>query len=209
MPESVPAEDGSGQPAPEFSAAASGLEPRAQAPQMSRAQVIGRAALLVFVVLLTVVLLANRERIAQFEHLGYPGIFLISILANATVLIPMPGVLFTSAMGAVFNPFYVALASSAGAALGELSGYLAGVGGQVWLDRSVNYQKLRHWIMRYPGWTIIILSFIPNPLFDMAGFIAGSMRMPMGKFLFFTFIGKMLKMLIFAYLGIGIIGLFR
>ena len=58
---------------------------------------------------------------------------MLSILSNATVLIPLPGVLLTSAMGAVFNPVYVALAAGSGAALGELSGYMAGVGGPVWL----------------------------------------------------------------------------
>jgi uncharacterized membrane protein YdjX (TVP38/TMEM64 family) len=178
-------------------------------PPLTRSQVLLRAVILVFVLVLTVVLLLNRDRIAQFEHLGYPGIFLISILANATVLIPMPGVLFTSAMGAVFNPFWVALASGTGAALGELSGYLAGVGGQVWLDRSAPYQRLRRWMMRYKDWPILLLAFIPNPFFDMAGFIAGSMRMPLWKFLMLTWLGKILKMLFFAYLGTGLFSLFQ
>ena len=38
---------------------------------------------------------------------------------------PIPGVIFTSAMGAVFNPFWVAIATGCGAVLGELTGYLA------------------------------------------------------------------------------------
>ncbi len=111
-------------------------------------------------------------------------------------------------MGAVFNPLYVALAAGSGAALGELSGYMAGVGGgQVWLDNKEWYQRLEDWISRYKYWPIIILAFIPNPFFDMAGFIAGASKMPIWKFLLFTWIGKVAKMLMFAYLGAG--GIFK
>ncbi len=153
---------------------------------------------------LTILLLIYRDQIQHLESYGYPGIFLLSILTNATVLIPLPGVVFTSAMGAVFNPFWVALASGSGATLGELSGYMAGVGGQVWLTNLDWYQRLENWIKKYNHWPIILLAFIPNPLFDMAGFIAGAGKVPMWKFLLFTWIGKLAKMLLFAYLGAGI-----
>ena len=63
-----------------------------------------RAVILVGVIALTVVLVLNREKIQGLKAYGYPGIFLFSILANATILIPVPGVVFTSAMGAIFNP---------------------------------------------------------------------------------------------------------
>ena len=163
-----------------------------------------RVILLAAVLALTILLLVYREQIQHLEAYGYPGIFLLSILTNATVLIPLPGVVITSAMGAVFNPFWVAIASGSGATLGELSGYMAGVGGQVWLTNRAWYQKLENWIQKYNHWPIILLAFIPNPLFDMAGFIAGAGKMPLWKFLLFTWIGKIAKMLVFAYAGAGI-----
>ncbi len=89
-----------------------------------------RGVILVLVLALTVVLIIYRNQIQSLKAYGYPGIFLFSILANATILIPVPGVVFTSAMGAVFNPLWVSLAAGAGAAIGELSGYLAGFSGQ-------------------------------------------------------------------------------
>lgn len=173
-------------------------------PQFSRQQKIWRIVLLAAVLVLTILLLVNRDRIQHLEAYGYPGIFLLSILTNATVLIPLPGVVFTSAMGAVFNPFWVAIASGSGAALGELSGYMAGIGGQIWLTNLDWYHRLENWIKKYNHWPIILLAFIPNPLFDMAGFIAGAGEVPLWKFLLFTWIGKILKMLLFAYLGAGI-----
>ncbi len=101
-----------------------------------------RILILVVVIALTVVLVINREQIQKLQAYGYPGIFLFSILANATILIPVPGVVFTSAMGAIFNPLWVSMAAGAGAAIGELSGYLAGFSGQAVVENSERYERV-------------------------------------------------------------------
>lgn len=160
-----------------------------------------RMIVLLGVIALTVVLVLNREKVQALQAYGYPGIFLFSILANATILIPVPGVVFTSAMGAVFNPFFVSIAAGAGAALGELSGYLAGFSGQAVVEESPRYQRVVRWMEKYGDITIILLAFIPNPLFDLAGMVAGILKMPVWKFLIFCVIGKILKMMMFAYAG--------
>jgi membrane protein YqaA with SNARE-associated domain len=144
---------------------------------------------------------ALRGRAAQFAAYGYPGIFLLSLLANATLILPVPGVALTFAMGAVFNPFGVALAAGTGATLGELTGYLAGFSGQGIADNLAIYQRLTEWMTRYGGWVVLVLAFIPNPFFDLAGAAAGALRMPLGKFLIWLWIGKTLKMLVFALAG--------
>ena len=164
-----------------------------------------RVVILILVIALTIYLIIIRDRIAELQEYGYPGIFLFSLLANATILIPIPGVIFTSAMGAVFNPAWVAVAAGAGAALGELSGYLAGFGGQVVVENSGRYKKMMSWMKKYGDVTILVLAFIPNPLFDMAGLIAGVLKMPIWKFLVYCIIGKVLKMMLFAFLGVGIL----
>lgn len=161
-----------------------------------------------FVVALTIFLISIRDRIQNLAVYGYPGIFLISILANATVIIPLPGVILTSAMGAVFNPLWVAVAAGSGAALGELSGYLAGFSGQAIIQRVEWYEKMELWMRKYGDLTILILSFLPNPAFDMAGITAGALKLPAWRFLFWCWLGKMLKMLLFAYGGAGLFRLF-
>jgi membrane protein YqaA with SNARE-associated domain len=166
-----------------------------------RALNIIRVVVLIIVIGLTILLVINRDRIQSLQAYGYPGIFLFSILANATILIPVPGVVFTSAMGAVFNPLFVSIAAGSGAALGELSGYLAGFSGQAVVENSERYERVVEWMRKYGDWTILVLAFIPNPLFDMAGIIAGILKMPLGKFLLFCVIGKILKMMMFAYAG--------
>ena len=57
------------------------------------------------------------------------------VVANATLLLPAPGIAVVFAMGSVFNPFLVSLAAGTGAAVGEMSGYAAGFSGQGVLGR--------------------------------------------------------------------------
>jgi len=160
-----------------------------------------RVLALVFVVGLTAILYINRSRVHELEALGYPGVFLISMLSNATLILPVPGVLFTSAMGAVFNPFWVAFAAGAGATIGELSGYLAGFSGQGVVQRSKWQPKVEGWMQKYGALTVFLLALVPNPVFDIAGLTAGMLKMPVLKYLFWCLLGKIGKMLIFAYAG--------
>lgn len=142
-----------------------------------------------------------RDRVEEFEPFGYAGIFLIALLANATVLLPAPGVAIIYAMGAVFNPLWVGLAAGTGGALGELSGYLVGFSGQAVAERSDMYDRIKPWVDNYGGWTILVLSAIPNPFFDIAGIAAGVAKMPLRTFLLFTWIGQIIKMTLFALAG--------
>jgi membrane protein DedA with SNARE-associated domain len=153
------------------------------------------------VVGITLYIFSIRDRVEQFAQFGYPGIFLIALLANATVLLPAPGVAVIYAMGAIFNPIGVALAAGTGGALGELSGYLAGFSGQAVIERTDVYDRVQPWVDKYGGWAIMVLSAIPNPFFDIAGIAAGIAKMPVHTFLIFTWIGQIIKMGIFAFAG--------
>jgi membrane protein DedA with SNARE-associated domain len=160
-----------------------------------------RVLALFTVIAITVFVFSIRNRVQQFAGLGYPGVFLIALLANATVLLPAPGVAIIYAMGAIFNPFGVALAAGTGGALGEVSGYLAGFSGQAVIERMDIYSRIQPWVKRYGGWAILVLSAIPNPFFDVAGIAAGIAKMPLRTFLLFTWIGQLIKMALFALAG--------
>jgi membrane protein DedA with SNARE-associated domain len=160
-----------------------------------------RLLALLAVVGISVFIFSIRERVQEFAGFGYPGIFLIALLANATVLLPAPGVAVVFAMGNLFNPLAVGLAAGTGGALGELSGYLAGFSGQAIVERADAYARIQPWIQRYGRWAILVLSAIPNPFFDLAGVAAGVGKMPIGRFLFFCWIGQLIKMTLFAYAG--------
>ncbi len=160
-----------------------------------------RILALVAVIAITVYIYGIREHIKDFEAYGYPGIFLVALLANATVFVPAPGVAVVFAMGNVFNPILVALAAGTGGALGELSGFLAGFGGQAVVEQTHVYARIQPWIEKYGGWAILFFAAIPNPFFDMAGLAAGIAKMPLWRFLLFCWIGQVIKMGIFAFAG--------
>jgi uncharacterized membrane protein YdjX (TVP38/TMEM64 family) len=160
-----------------------------------------RVFALLTVIGITVYIYSIRERAEEFAAFGYPGIFLIALMANATVLLPAPGVAVIYAMGSIFNPFWVGLSAGAGGAIGELSGYLAGFSGQAVIERADIYERVTPWIEKYGGWTILVLAAIPNPFFDIAGVAAGAAKMPMWRFLLFCFFGQIIKMSMFAYAG--------
>lgn len=168
-----------------------------------------RIILLIALLILTVFLIIQRDQIQRFSRFGYLGVFLVSLFANATIIFPLPGVVFTSAMGVVYDPLLVAVAAGCGAALGELSGYLAGYGGQFVVARHDWYDKVVDWMSRYGNLTVLLLAFIPNPLFDLAGIAAGVLKMPILRFLLWCTLGKIAKMLLFAYGGSSIIRLFQ
>ena len=167
---------------------------------------------LVFVIGLSVLLFLNRDRIQEnipvLEALGYPGVFLLSLVANASIILPVPGVLVTSTMGAILNPFWVAVAAGTGSALGELTGYLAGYSGRSVAARNEWYDRIENWIKRYGDWAVLILAIIPNPAFDMVGIFAGALKMPLWRFLLWCWLGKIIKMMAFAYGGNAIFNIF-
>lgn len=160
-----------------------------------------RALALLAVIGITVFIYSIRERVDEFSHYGYPGIFLITLMANATVILPAPGVAVVFAMGGVFNPFFVGLAAGTGGAIGELTGYMAGFSGQAIVENTKIYDRISPWVQKYGAWAIFVLSAIPNPFFDLAGIAAGVAKIPLWKFLLFCWAGQIIKMGLFAYAG--------
>ena len=163
---------------------------------------------LVAVVAISVFIFSIRHKTKALVALGYPGIFVISILANATVLLPAPGVAVVFAMGGsqFFNPLIVGIVAGVGSAIGELSGYLAGYSGQAVIERGDIYDKIRPFIEKYGPATIFALAAIPNPFFDLGGIAAGALKMPIRTFLLWCILGKIIKMLVFAYAGAYSVG---
>lgn len=153
------------------------------------------------VIAISVYIYSIRDQAEELAAYGYLGIFLVSFMAYATVLLPAPGIWIVFTMGAVFPPIGVALAAGAGAALGEISGYLAGFSGQAVVERAQVYNRLTVWMSKNGPLTVFFLAVIPNPFFDLAGVAAGALKMRLPLFLFWVWIGETTKMLFFAYAG--------
>lgn len=149
----------------------------------------------------TVTILLLADNIEQLQTLGYLGAFLIMLVSNATVVLPAPGILFVFAMGSTLNPWLLGLAAGTGAALGEMTGYLAGYGGATPLENTDLYRRFDGWMERFGPITILVLSIIPNPFFDVAGILAGASHMRVWIFLVATGCGKVIQAAILAWAG--------
>jgi len=162
-----------------------------------------RVVALLFSLAITVLIFLCRDQLAQFSTYGYFGVFVVSVVGNATLLLPMPSLAATFMAGGIFNPLLIGVVSGAGMAIGELSGYLAGYGGRAIIETQNRemYDRLEGWMRRHGFLTVFVLSVIPNPIFDLAGIAAGILRFPLWRFLLACFLGKTVKGIAFAFAG--------
>jgi len=140
------------------------------------------------------------EKVKEFENYGYLGAFFISLLANATVIVPVPAFLAMFVLGAAFNPLLLGLVGGMGAAIGELTGYMLGYSGRVVIENRKWYDRAMRWLKRWGVLTIFVFALTPLPD-DVAGFAAGILRLPIWKFLVSCFLGKALMSVGLAFAG--------
>ena len=162
-----------------------------------RLLVIGVVALLSFYAFL------ERERLAEWATLGYLGVFVVNLIGNATVLVPVPSPLATIVGATIYHPLLVGLVSGTGAAIGEMSAYLTGRAGSFTVENRRLYQYLEARMRRHPWLVIFIFAFVPNPFVDLTGLLAGAFRLPVRYYFPVMWLGKLLKGCLLAYLSIG------
>ncbi len=146
--------------------------------------------------------------IYKYAWLAYAVVFVVTLVANLTVLAPVPiAVIVMTVVAKEWNPALAALSAAAGGTLGELSGYYAGYAGRKIAITSdfIGFDRVEKWINHYGAWAIVFLAFQPLVPFDVGGLIAGAAKMPMRKFLPALFAGKLPKYLIMAYAAVGLI----
>lgn len=139
---------------------------------------------------------------------GYVGVFLLQLINSATVvLFPVPGHAIIFAVSGTLNPLLIGLFGAAGAALGEITAYMAGRGGSSMVDESRWYKRLETTGERWRGWAIFVFAASPLP-FDIAGVWAGAIRYPLRRFLLIVAAGKLILVTAIAiagYYGVDVI----
>jgi membrane protein DedA with SNARE-associated domain len=173
-----------------------------KATSRKREYIIGALALALTIAACVAVVL-YWDYIKQAEHYGYLGVFVISVLAGATVLVPIPGILVVFTLGSVLNPALVGIVSGMGEAVGSIGIYLSGWGGQKAVQ-NLNHKLVNRfvdWIRRRGEIAVFLMSAILNPLFYPFTAIAGMLRFGLVKFFFLCWGGKTIKNTIIAYMG--------
>jgi membrane protein YqaA with SNARE-associated domain len=136
---------------------------------------------------------------------GYLGVFGVVFVATASVALPIPYLLIVARAGSFLDPWMIALVAGVAGMLGELAGYLIGVGGSGLVPHGRMYERARQWICGSGFWCIALFACVPNPFFDAIGVVAGTLRYSWWRFSLACFIGKAIKFLIAALVGIEIV----
>ena len=138
----------------------------------------------------------------ELQNVGYAGVLAVNVIGSASVIVPVPGLAVVCGAGAGevgLNPVLLGLAGGFGSTVGEMSGYLAGYGGNPLIQRSRHYERFRQLVIRNGGMALFVLSVVPNPVFDIAGIAAGSLGYPLRRFLLYVLAGKVIKFIVVAY----------
>jgi uncharacterized membrane protein YdjX (TVP38/TMEM64 family) len=148
--------------------------------------------------------------IEKLNAYGYVGLFTISLISAASIVMPMPGAAAITGAGAVLDPvlgiptpIMVGLVAGPAEAIGELTGYGAGYGGSRLFRDRPSYPRVQSWMERRGILTMFLLSSFPNPFVDVAGVAAGAVKMPLRRFIAGVLPGKIVKNIYLAAGGLA------
>lgn len=158
---------------------------------------------LTITVALCVAVVVYWDFINQAQQFGYLGVFIISIFAGGTIVVPVPGLLVVFTMGSVLQPAIVGAAAGIGEAIGSITIYLTGHGGHSAL-KTINHgftDRLERLIRRRGSIAVFLMSAIINPLFYPFTAVAGMLRFGLVRFFLLCWAGKTIKGMFIAYVG--------
>jgi uncharacterized membrane protein YdjX (TVP38/TMEM64 family) len=156
---------------------------------------------LAFIVALVVFITVNAEEIEDLQQYGYLGVFLISVLLNATLVLPAGNFIILAALGGTLgSPLLVGVLGGLGAGIGESTGYLAGFSGRAIIQKQSLYKRMEKWLKKWGSWVIFGMAAAPL-FFDLMGIAAGVLRFPYWRFFVATWLGRTVLYVIIAYAG--------
>jgi len=148
----------------------------------------------------TVLLLS--DQIAALGDWGYVGAFFISMAGSATILVPVPSWAVVVGLAKTLDPLTLGIVAGLGSAIGELTAYLFGNGiGRILEEKSKDFEKHKEWMRKNDVLAIFVLSFLPNPVFDIAGLAAGAAKVHWLRFVGVCAVGRVLRFVLFGYAG--------
>lgn len=143
------------------------------------------------------------EEIRQNPGPAYLALLLVSVQSGALFMLPGFGWASIAVFAVAFdNVWGAVLVGTTGQVAGEMVSYLLGVAGSPWIQRRTSYRRVEAWIKRWGLLVIFVIAALPNPLFDLAGTIAGAARLGWWRFFVASWAGRLIKNIGFAAVGL-------
>lgn len=135
---------------------------------------------------------------------GILGIFIANFISGLSFF-PAPSFITAVIGGSIYPPVLVALVSSLGATFGDMLYLILGISGRKLAKRKLEKNKwfilIEKNFQKHGGWILFAGAFIPNPIFDSFGLIAGIFNFSVFRFFVIILTGRFLRYLILAQLG--------
>jgi membrane protein YqaA with SNARE-associated domain len=163
-----------------------------------RALLLPLATVVMTILLVALVPVDVMERLGTY---GYLGVFVLMLLASASIVLPSPALATAWLAGKTLDPWLVGILSGVAAGIGEITGYLAGYSCSTLAMRSRWYPRVEEWVRRWGPLTVFVLAAVPSPLIDLAGIAAGTLRLRFSLYLVACMLGKTLRFIGVAWLG--------
>ena len=140
---------------------------------------------------------------------SYFAIFITSFISSSGVLFPtfpIPSYIpLLLGVGAGLHPLPVGLLGGAGSVLGDIIGYLVGMGGSATIEKFE--KKTPRFLKRFERfysnigfWVVLTFALLPLP-FDIVGVLSGASKYNFKRFLLALTIGRFVRTLLVAYGG--------
>jgi membrane protein YqaA with SNARE-associated domain len=163
---------------------------------------------IILTILMAVAIIYFDEQVREMQQYGYIGVFFISILGGATIIIPVPALAWVLAMGVVMPyPWLVAISAALGELVGALTIYMTGHGAGRAISNSRHgriqkaYDRMLDLMERRGAITLFVVTSIVNPFFYPAAFACGALRFGIKKYIAIVLVGKIIKCMTVAYAG--------
>jgi membrane protein YqaA with SNARE-associated domain len=159
---------------------------------------------IVFLVALNVAVYFAPIDYGAFTSFAYLGAFIVTLLANALIIIPIPYIPIVAHIGATAEiPWLVVLLGALGSVLGESVAVLAGRAELGLVSEHPIYRRV-HRVAERPllaGAMIFAFAVPPNPIFDVAGLAAGAVGVPYRVFFLAVLAARFIRLAVIVWLG--------
>jgi membrane protein YqaA with SNARE-associated domain len=188
------------------------LRPSALAERGRNASTPQKVLALVAVVVFNVGLFLVPIDYAGLGAFAYPGAFLITLVANAAVVVPVPYIPIVAHIATTADSAaVVVLIAALGSALGESVAFFVGrvekdlFTGHPWFER-LRVFFCREW---RAGLFLFLFAMPLNPVFDVGGLGAGALGISFRTFFVAVLLGRIVRFTVIALIAFGLIGLIQ
>jgi membrane protein YqaA with SNARE-associated domain len=173
-------------------------------PARHRRHIVFAIAGIVFLLAFNIAVFLAPIDYSAFTSFAYLGAFIVTLLANALIVIPIPYVPIVAHIGATAGlPWLVVVLGALGSVLGESVAFVAGRAELGLVSEQPIYKRLHRVTQRPLLAGVILFAFAlpPNPLFDVGGLAAGAVGMPYRVFFTAVFAARLIRLAIIVWLG--------